>query len=34
MEAAGLAEWRPTALGLRFLNELQAHFLPNTEAAA
>jgi putative oxygen-independent coproporphyrinogen III oxidase len=37
--ARGLLErrpggWRPTALGLRFLNDLQALFLPGTAAAA
>ncbi len=26
--------WRPTRLGLRFLNDLQAHFLPASAAAA
>lgn len=34
MQAAGSATWRPTPLGLRFLNELQAHFLPSAEAIA
>ncbi|MEQ8204693.1 MAG: coproporphyrinogen-III oxidase family protein, partial [Woeseia sp.] len=34
MEAAGASGWRPTALGLRFLNELQGHFLPSAEAIA
>lgn len=34
MQAAGSATWQPTPLGLRFLNELQAHFLPSAEAIA
>ena len=28
VEPAGIRRWRPTALGRRFLNELQAEFLP------
>lgn len=29
IEATAAARWRPTALGLRFLNDLQAQFLPH-----
>lgn len=34
LEPAEQRGWRPTALGLRFLNELQAHFLPPDQSAA
>lgn len=30
MERSGASGWRPTALGFRFLNDLQASFLPQT----
>ena len=34
LEPAQQRGWRPTELGLRFLNELQAHFLPPADSVA
>lgn len=34
VESAGAGRWRPSTLGLRFLNDLQAHFLPPETVAA